>query len=159
MIPSTIGLLLLVAGLLIAFIGIRSGLVFLALPAVLLLVWIVSATEIRLVYLVGNEREQEMFLALPWGAASYTYEGKDYIIPTEKDVTVVNMTTDHDVELYRHGLEWLFGLIRISQEHVIVSPGELAEISGDIKAERNAHASYFTLKLLPRDSGESETEK
>ena len=154
MIPSTIGLLLLVAGLLIAFIGVRSGLVFLALPAVMLLVWIVGATEIRLVYFEGNEKEQEMFLALPWGDASYTYEGKEYMIPTEEDVAVVNMTMDHDIELYRHGMEWLFGLISVSQEHVIVGPGEVAEISGDIKAERNAHASYFTLKLLPVENGE-----
>ena len=154
MIPSSLGMLLLVVALFVAFIGVRSGLIFLVLPAVMLLVWIVSATEIRLVDIEGNEREQEMFLALPWGEATYHYEGKDYIIPTTEDVAVVNMTTDHDVELYRHGMEWLFGLISVSQEHVIVGPGEVAEISGDIKAERNAHASYFTLKLIPMDGTE-----
>ena len=154
MIPSTIGMLLLVVALFVAFIGVRSGLIVLVLPAVMLLVWVVSSTEIRLVYVEGNDREQEMFLALPWGEATYHYGGKDYIIPTEEDVAVVNMTTDHDVELYRHGMEWLFGLISVSQEHVIVGPGEVAEISGDIKAESNAHAAYFTLKLLPIDGAE-----
>jgi len=95
-----------------------------------------------------------MYLALPWGEATYTYGGQPHRIPTTEDVTVVNMTRDHEIELYRHGVDWLFGLIHVSREHVVLAPGQVRAISGTIKGKNKAHATYFTLTVHPVSDGD-----
>lgn len=154
MISSITALLFLALSFALGFIGVRTRNFMLVLPAVVLLGWFVFTTEIRLVSVEGGEREQEMYLALPWGEATYTYQGELHDIPTTEDVAVVNMTTDHDVELYRHGVDWLFGLIHVSREHVVLAPGQVGAISGTIKGKNKAHATYFTLTVHPVSDGD-----
>ena len=149
MVTASFGLGVLLGGLVLAFIAVRSGLLILIIPGILAVLWFATTTEIRMVTVEGNEREYAMFLALPFGEAAYTYEEREYPIPTDCETAVVNLTTDHNIELYRRGMELLFGLISISREHVMLEPGEVVGIDGEIKSEKKARATYFTLKVHP----------
>ncbi len=154
MVTGTFGLGVFVVCLLLALIGIRSGDLILEVTAVVAIIWFSTTTEIRQVTVQGNQKYSGVHVATPWGEPTYSYGGEEFPIPTDCEVAVVNLTEGYEVELYRNGMEVLFGLISISREHVMVPPGGVACIDGSIKAERNAHGSYFTMKVFSLADGE-----
>ena len=57
---------------------------------------------------------------------------------------MVNLTEGYEVELYRNGMEVLFGLISISREHVMVPPGEWRASTGPSRPNET-----LTDRILP----------
>ena len=65
MVTASFGLGVLLGGLVLAFIAVRSGVLMLIIPGILGVLWFATTTEIRMVTVEGNDKEYAMFLALP----------------------------------------------------------------------------------------------
>ena len=75
MVTGTFGLGVLIGGLFLALIGIRSGVLLLAVPAVVAIIWFSTTTEIRQVTVEGNQKDSGVHVATPWGEPTYSYGG------------------------------------------------------------------------------------